>query len=98
MNKDKVTVVNLENEHLQRLHSMMNSLIKDTELMNTLDTSEAKSKDITERLEKTSITSAAIHFNSEEYRRAVYPVALIFLILVYLSKINHIYQFSPSAF
>lgn len=98
MNEDKITMVNLEKALLQRLRSTKGSLIEDTELMNTLDTSKAKSKDIAERLEKASITSAEINVHREAYRRVASRAALLYFILVDLGKIDHMYQFSLSAF
>jgi len=98
MNEDKITMVELEKTLLQRLRSTKGSLIEDTELMNTLDTTKAKSKDIAERLEKATVTSAEINVHREAYRRVASRAALLYFILVDLSKIDHMYQFSLASF
>lgn len=98
MNEDKITMQKLEDELLARLSAPGVSLIEDTQLMNTLDTSKKTSVELTERVQKAIETSQEINIHREAYRRVAARAALLYFILVDLAKIDHMYQFSLAAF
>jgi dynein heavy chain len=98
MNEDKITMKELEDNLLERLSAPGVNLIEDTELMNTLDRSKKMSSELTERVKKALETSEEISIHREAYRRVAGRAALLHFILVDLSKIDHMYQFSLAAF
>ena len=98
MNQDKITMQTLEDDLLARLSKPGVNLIEDTDLMNTLDKSKVMSAELTERVQKAIETGQEISIHREAYRRVAGRAALLYFILVDLSKIDHMYQFSLASF
>ena len=98
MNQDKITMQKLEDDLLARLSKPGVNLIEDTDLMNTLDKSKVMSAELTERVQKAIETGQEISIHREAYRRVAGRAALLYFILVDLSKIDHMYQFSLASF
>ena len=55
-------------------------------------------RNIAERLEKASISSAEIHFHHDAFRHVALRAALLCFFIVDLDKIDQMYQFSLSSF
>jgi len=98
MNEDKITMKELEDDLLARLSKPGANLIEDVELMDTLDRSKTTSTILTERVQKAIETGQEINISREAYRRVAGRASLLYFILVDLSKIDHMYQFSLSSF
>ena len=97
MNEDKIKEAELEKALLNRLRAST-SLIDDTALMDTLETTKKTSAELNERLATATVTTQEINTHREAYRRVASRAALLYFILVDLAKIDHMYQFSLASF
>jgi hypothetical protein len=98
MNEDKITVKELEVDLLARLSRPGANLIENIKLMDALDRSKKVSAELNGRIKKAVETGAEINVHREAYRRVTTRIALLYFIFVSLSKIDHMCQFSLSAF
>jgi dynein heavy chain len=98
MNEDKITMKELEDDLLALFSRPGANLIEDIELMDALDKSKRISAELNERVQKSVETDQEMNIQREAYRRVAVRAALLYFILVDISKIDHMYQFSLSAF
>jgi hypothetical protein len=98
MNEVKIKVKKLEDDLLARVSHPGASLIEDVELMDALDRSKKVSAELNERVQKAVEAGAEINIHLEVYHQVAARAELLYFILVDLSKIDHMYQFSLSSF
>lgn len=89
---------NLENEILRLLNESKISVIEDEELFNTLQISNKTSIEVTESLAKAETTELEIDTAREVYRPCALRASVLFFVLLDLSRIDPMYQFSLSAY
>jgi dynein heavy chain len=98
MNQRKMTMKELEDNLFEWLSAPAVDLTEDHDLMNTLDRGKIMSAELRERVRKAIETGKEISIHREAYRRVAGRAALLYFILVDLSKIDHMYQFSLVSF
>ena len=97
-NNFKITLRDLEADLLQRLVNQQGDILEDIDLIENLERSKALSTDIKEKVENAKITSIAIDEASEQYRPAAERGALVYFMMIELTKIHSFYKFSLDSF
>ncbi|NWI54818.1 DYH17 protein, partial [Calyptomena viridis] len=97
-NEFKIKLKELEDSLLARLSAAGGDFLRDTALVENLETTKRTAKEIEEKVKEAKVTEAQINIARENYRPAAERASLLYFILSDLSKINPIYQFSLKAF
>jgi len=98
-NEFKITIKNLEDDLLQRLViASKGDILEDIELIENLEKSKQLSVEIKEKIEVAKQTSVMIDEASEQYRPAGERGALVYFMMVELTKIHSFYKFSLESF
>ncbi|XP_066581161.1 dynein beta chain, ciliary [Prorops nasuta] len=97
-NDFKITLNTLEDSLLSRLSSAGNNVLKDTSLVENLETTKRTAAEIELKVTEAHGTSREIDAARELYRPAAARASLLYFILNDLNTINPIYQFSLKAF
>lgn len=96
--KNKRLLSNLENEILRILNESQIPVIEDEELFNTLQTSNKTSTNVAEALAKAEVTELEIDGARNVYRPCATRASVLFFVLLDLSRIDPMYQFSLVAY
>lgn len=96
--ENRKTLVNLENEILRMLNETRGSLLDDDELFSTLQTSKQTSALVTDALSTAEVTEIEIDEAREAYRPCASRAAILFFVLMEMSHIDPMYQFSLDAY
>lgn len=94
----KTLLHDLENEILRILNESQISVIENEELFEILQISNRTSSEVTESLAKAEITEVEIDTAREVYRPCALRASILFFILLDLSRIDPMYQFSLAAY
>ncbi|NXF13134.1 DYH17 protein, partial [Smithornis capensis] len=97
-NEFKIKLKELEDSLLARLSAAGGDFLRDTALVENLETTKRTANEIEEKVKEAKVTEAEINIARENYRPAAERASLLYFILSDLSKINPIYQFSLKAF
>ncbi|XP_030382586.1 dynein heavy chain 2, axonemal, partial [Scaptodrosophila lebanonensis] len=96
--RNKRTLIDLDNEILRLLNESRGSLLDDDELFSTLQKSRQTSILVKESLSIAEITEVEIDSARQEYKPASERAAILFFVLMDMSKIDPMYVFSLSAY
>ncbi|NXP60283.1 DYH17 protein, partial [Chloropsis cyanopogon] len=97
-NEFKIKLKELEDSLLARLSAAGGDFLRDTALVENLETTKRTAKEIEEKVKEAKVTEVQINVAREHYRPAAERASLLYFILSDLCKINPIYQFSLKAF
>ncbi|NXU85060.1 DYH17 protein, partial [Xiphorhynchus elegans] len=97
-NEFKIKLKELEDSLLARLSAAGGDFLRDTALVENLETTKRTAKEIEEKVKEAKVTEVEINIARENYRLAAERASLLYFILSDLGKINPIYQFSLKAF
>lgn len=96
--RNKRTLIDLDNEILRLLNESRGSLLDDDELFSTLQKSRQTSVLVKESLSIAEITEVEIDAARQEYKPASERAAILFFVLMDMSKIDPMYVFSLAAY
>lgn len=96
--QNKRTLINLENEILRMLNESRGSILDDEEFFSTLQTSKKTSAVVTESLSVAEVTEIDIDATREAYRPSANRASILFFVLMDMSRIDPMYQFSLDAY
>lgn len=96
--KNKQILIQLENEIVRLLSASKGSLLDDEELFHTLQVSQKTSASVIEFLTTAEVTEAEIDAVREEYRECAIRASILFFVLMDMSHIDPMYQFSLDAY
>lgn len=97
-NSFKITLRDLEADLLQRLRDQKGDILDDIALIENLEKSKATSTEIKQKVEIAKATSIQIDEASEQYRPAAERGALVYFMMIELTKIHSFYKFSLDSF
>lgn len=98
-NEFKITLAQLESNLLQQLSDAdPATILSNTELINQLEETKKTSTEIKEQQELAKVTEANINTLREVYRRVAAEGAMLYFMLITLSVIDHMYQYSLESF
>lgn len=97
-NSFKITLRDLEADLLQRLRDQKGDILDDIQLIENLEKSKATSTEIKVKVEIARTTSIQIDEASEQYRPAAERGALVYFMMIELTKIHSFYKFSLDSF
>ena len=95
---NKHLLKDLEDSLLRELATSKGNMLDNTELIQTLDETKTKAKEVTEKLKVGEQTAIEIDRVRNGYRPAARRGALLFFVLSEMALINNMYQFSLSSF
>lgn len=96
--KSKRTLINLENEILRMLNESRGSLLDDEELFQTLQSSKHTSATVIDSLATAEVTEIEIDTAREAYQPSAKRAAILFFVLMDMTRIDPMYQFSLDAY
>ncbi|XP_004521647.2 dynein heavy chain 2, axonemal [Ceratitis capitata] len=96
--RNKRTLIELDNEILRLLNESRGSLLEDDELFATLQKSRQTSVLVKESLATAEVTEIEIDAARQEYQPAAERAAILFFVLMDMSKIDPMYEFSLAAY
>lgn len=96
--KNKRTLLDLENEILRMLNESRGSILDDEELFSTLQISKTTSATVKESLAVAEVTEVEIDTTREAYRPSANRASILFFVLMDMSRIDPMYQFSLDAY
>lgn len=96
--KNRQILIQLENEIVRLLSASKGSLLDDEELFHTLQVSQKTSASVKEFLTTAEVTEAEIDAVREEYRECAVRASILFFVLMDMSHIDPMYQFSLDAY
>lgn len=96
--KNKRTLQDLENEILRMLNESRGSILDDEELFGTLQISKSTSASVKESLAVSEVTEVEIDITREAYRPSANRASILFFVLMDMSQIDPMYQFSLDAY
>lgn len=96
--KNKKTLIDLESEILRMLNESRGSLLDDDELFSTLQSSKTTSAIVKESLSVAEETEIEIDAAREDYRSCAVRASILFFVLMDMSRIDPMYQFSLDAY
>lgn len=96
--KNKRTLLDLENEILRMLNESRGSILDDEELFRTLQISKSTSASVKESLAVSEVTEVEIDTIREAYRPIANRASILFFVLMDMSQIDPMYQFSLDAY
>lgn len=96
--RNKRTLIDLDNEILRLLNESKGSILEDDELFSTLQKSRQTSVLVKESLSTAEVTEVEIDGARQEYQPAAERAAILFFVLMDMSKIDPMYEFSLQAY
>ncbi|OQS01914.1 dynein heavy chain [Thraustotheca clavata] len=97
-NKYKIQLLELENQLLERLANAPEDILSDVPLIESLEATKMTANDVNSAILRGKEAERVINDAREVYRPIAEEGSMIFFIMVLLSKINHMYQYSLEAF
>ncbi|XP_037045747.1 dynein heavy chain 2, axonemal [Bradysia coprophila] len=95
---NKQILIQLENEIVRLLSASKGSLLDDEDLFHTLQVSQKTSANVKEFLTTAEVTEAEIDAVREEYRECAIRASILFFVLMDMSHVDPMYQFSLDAY
>lgn len=96
--RNRRTLIDLDNEILRLLNESRGSLLDDDKLFTTLQKSRLTSAMVKESLSTAEVTEIEIDAARQEYKPASTRAAILFFVLMDMSKIDPMYVFSLAAY
>ncbi|XP_034489366.1 dynein heavy chain 2, axonemal-like, partial [Drosophila innubila] len=96
--RNKRTLIDLDNEILRLLNESRGSLLDDDKLFSTLQKSRQTSTLVKESLSIAEVTEVEIDAARQEYKPSSVRAAILFFVLMDMSKIDPMYVFSLAAY
>lgn len=96
--KSKRTLIDLENEILRLLNEIRGSLLDNEELFTTLQSSKQTSAIVVKSLAEAEVTEIEIDTAREQYQPSAERASILFFVLMDMSRIDPMYQFSLDAY
>lgn len=96
--KNRRTLINLDNEILRLLNESRGSILDDDELFTTLQISRRTAVAVAESLSSAEVTEMEIDQARQGYQPAAHRAAILFFVLMDMSRIDPMYQFSLNAY
>lgn len=96
--RNRRTLVDLENEIVRMLNENRGSILDDEELFRTLQTSQSTSATVKDALAVAEVTEVEIDAARESYRASAQRASVLFFVLMDMSLIDPMYQFSLDAY
>lgn len=96
--RNRKTLIDLENEILRLLNESRGSLLDNDELFSTLQISKNTSAVVVESLAIAEVTEIEIDEARSEYQPSAHRASILFFVLLDMTKIDPMYQFSLSAY
>jgi dynein heavy chain len=97
-NEYKITLLELEDQLLERLANAPDDILSDIPLIEGLEATKAASTEINAAVAKGKETEIAISKAREVYRPAASESAMLYFMLTGFNSISHMYQYSLDAF
>ncbi|CAH8587314.1 unnamed protein product [Heterobilharzia americana] len=96
--QNKKLLKDLEDSLLRELATSTGNMLDNVELVDTLEETKLKAKEVTEKLELGAKTATDIDILRDGYRPAAKRGAILFFVLSDMSSINSMYQYSLTAY
>lgn len=96
--ENRATLKELEDTLLEELSKATGPLVDNEPLIQVLENAKTKADEIAKALEDAKITSADIEKNRENYKGTAMRGAILFFVMVGLSAISEMYEYSLTAY
>nr|CAH8856482.1 unnamed protein product [Trichobilharzia regenti] len=96
--QNKKLLKDLEDSLLRELATSTGNMLDNVELVDTLEETKLKAKEVTEKLELGAKTAIDIDILRDGYRPAAKRGAILFFVLSDMSSVNSMYQYSLTAY
>jgi dynein heavy chain len=92
------TLLQYDKALLERLTSTTGNLLDDTELIEVLNNTKAKAREVAQKLKEAAEKSTTINEQREQYRRIATRGSIIYFVIVEMSLVNWMYNISLAQF
>ena len=96
--ESKATILEMEENLLEKLNSIEGSIVEDDDLIKVLQNTKATSIDVSKKLQISEVTNAKINEAREEYRNVAIRGSILYFLIVEMSHVNKMYQTSLKQF
>lgn len=98
INEYMVSLNDLETEILEGLSHASNDILSDSALIESLEKTKAASREITSKVEQSRAQEISINLTRNGFKPVAAEASWIYFLIIQLSVLDHMYQFSLNAF